>query len=168
MSSRADAEAKQDQARSLLIAGATYQQIADSPDPTAPPDAPRRLYASPGAARNAVLAADRRHGGLPAVRQRETRGGPPAEVSTAERRSLLRARHERLLAAVMPRAMTGNGEAIDRATRLLGQMADLDGLKIRPAAPVLEVGGEEDDPVDELRRRREARAHGRGSAAPPA
>jgi hypothetical protein len=128
------------------------------------------LYASPGAARNAVLAADRRHGGLPSIKNQDgsRSSAAPDEVSTAERRAVMRARYERLIQALMPKAMTGNGEAIDRVTRVLTQMADLDGLKIRPAAPTLDVGGEEGDPVDELRRRREQRGSGRGAASPPA
>jgi hypothetical protein len=167
VTSRADSERKQDQARALAIAALTFQQIADSPDPTAPAGQGKRLYASPGAARNAVVAAERRHGGLPTLRQRaEPRAS--ADVSTAERRSLMRARYERLVAALMPKAINGNGEAIDRVTRLLSQLAALDGLTIRPAAPVIDVSGEEGDPVDELRRRREQRAQDRATAAPPA
>lgn len=142
------AHAKQDHARMLKTAGLSYQQIADSPDPTADPRKPTRLYASAGSARNAVLAARARHDGVL----------NESEITIAERRRLFDDRYERLIAAMLPAALKGDADARRDVLRAMRDQAELHGVKIRASAPVVDTGGEEDDPVDELAVARERRA----------
>ena len=150
---RTAAESHSCQARAyqLKVAGGmSFEDIAATPDPTGKAD---RLYANASAARAAYLA----H----AQRVRGVEDEPP--LSVAERRALMDDRYERLVQALFPRAISGNGEAADRVLRALAQQAALHGLNVRPA-PALPDDEAKGDPADELAQRRE-RARAEAAAA---
>jgi hypothetical protein len=144
------ARERQDRARRLKVVGLTYQQIADSLD-----DEGRRLYASAGSARRAVLASQERGGG-------EVRA---AEVTTGERRALADDRYERLIQTWMPKALSGDDRAADIIGKYLVAQAALHGTNLRPAAVTPDSGAGEGDHVDDIRRKREERHAARAAAA---
>lgn len=137
------AHVKQDRARSLHLNGFTYQQIADSPDPTTEG---KSLYANSSAARNAVIASMKRHGG----------DVKADKVPLGERRNTQHDRYERLLAVMLPKALQGDDKAQARVMVALRQQAELFGLITRPSAPPT-IDAPEEDVVDDLTRRRELR-----------
>lgn len=148
------AHIKQDRARSLHLGGLTYQQVADADDPTTPGKA---LYASAGAARNAVLASMLRHGGDTAV----------DKVPLAERRGTQHDRYERLITVMMSKALGGDDKAQARVMVAMRQQAELFGLITRPSPPP-HVDAPEEDVVDDLQRRRELRRAATARGAAPA
>lgn len=159
-----DAEEKQDRARELRLAGWTFVQIAESADPTAPKGVLRPLYASPGAARNAVLAANARHGGD------LVKDGRTVAVSDDERRTMVGDQLMGLVKAFTPAAQGGDEKAAKVVRDALRDYAALYGLSLRAAmaaaAPPVKPPGAEEDAADEVARKRARRlASGGGSAA---
>lgn len=143
-------ETRQCQERAYTLktyGGLSFDAIAKQPDPTGRSGS---MYANASSARAAYLAQAQRVQGT----DRE-----PA-LSVTERRALTDDRYERLIQSLLPKAITGNGEAADRVLRAMAQQAALHGLNVRPAAPAIEEpkGG---DPADELAERR---AHARAAA----
>lgn len=166
MSIPKDAKERQDRARDLRIAGWTFPQIAESLDPTAPPDEPRPLYASGEGARRAVLAANRRHDG-----EFPDEDGKPVTVSASERRALAGDQLQELIKAWMPAAQAGDKDAAKIVRDCARDYAALYGLVMKPAnapaehkPPAPKRPGE--DPADEVARKRARRLASNGGADP--
>ena len=143
---RPRAHVKQDHARLLRTSGMTFADIADSFDPTGPPERPGCLYANASAARNAVITARLRHGGEI----------EPQSVAAAERRATSDDRYEQLIQAWMPRAMEGDVDAAGIVARAMAAQATLHGLNLRPPAAVV-ASAASDDPADDIARKRAER-----------
>lgn len=158
---KAETQLCQERAYTLkAYGGMSFDAIARTPDPTGKS---ATLYANASAARAAYLAQ--------AARVRGTEGEPAPTV--AERRALTDDRYERIIQALMPKALQGNHEAADRVLRAMAQQAELYGLKTRAASPAIEdsKGGDPADELAERRRRAQEQAaaalRGSASAAPP-
>lgn len=155
MTSRADSKVKQDQARTLRLSGMTWQEVADSPDPTTGDIGEYRpLYASPSAAQIGARAADER-----------ARGGK--EPTPNEKRGILNDRYELLTYTWMNKAMEGDDVAAGIVLRAWRQQAQLHGLNLRAPAAERERSEGKVDPVDDVARKRAARQRAvRGATTP--
>lgn len=112
--------AKQERAFQYRLAGMTFQEIANADDPNEPG---KKLYGSRGAARNAYLAAVKRHSG---------------ESTSDELIEVENFRYDRLLRALWAKCLQGDTWSIDRALRIMDQRARLLGLN-KPVKQQLEV-----------------------------
>lgn len=142
-------EQRQDEARSRYLAGMTWQEVADSPDPTSEIGESRPLYATAAAARSAASHAQARAMGMGRGQDK-----PPSQE---ERRRKAHDRYDLLIFAWMERAMEGDDVAATIVLRAQQAQARLYGLNLRPIAAPAESSGGEVDPVDELARRRAER-----------
>jgi hypothetical protein len=158
---------RMDLARDLWLNGQTYQQIADTLDPYVDQANRKSLYASSGAARNAVMAAIRRH----AANERRTDEpepepvGPEPELdSPTVVRSRISQQWDMIINHWMPKVMEGDdAEATGIVARALQSQARLYGVNLKPASvPEEKPGGE--SPVDEVADRRRRRRERRQSA----
>jgi len=152
------AHVRQEYARELRISGMTFAEVAEANDPTADPRKPRALYASPAAARKGYLAAEARaHGDVAS-----------SAVPASERRALLNDRMELLVQRLMPKAMSGDSDALREIRLLTSVQVSLYGLGLRPGQAPPDLVGE-GDTVDDIARKRDerlARARGAASADP--
>lgn len=140
---------RQDHARMLRLSGMTWQEVADSPDPTGPVGTADPLYGSADAARDAARIAAARHGGT------ASDTSPP--VTMEERRQLLWDRYELLIFAWQEKALGGDDVAAGIVRQSLVAQSRLYGLNMRPPAVPTERTGEEVDPVDDIGRKRAER-----------
>lgn len=151
---RSVARIRQDHAWELRVSGMTFQEVADSGDPTHS-DGYRALYASAGSARNAFLAAQFRHDG-----DLDT-----GAVAPDERRGLTHDRYELLIRAWMPKAVEGDEMAAGVVARSLSSQARLYGLNLRPASVPVDGGGGEDGVDEVARQRADRRSRARDASA---
>lgn len=140
------AQARMTRAYQLYLAGLNFHEIAASPHPDKPG---KPLYANPDTARTAVKTMMARNAA--------------ADHSIAELREMDAAKYERVARALWSKALTGDPAAVDRWLRTMSARADVLGLKQRPAPPSEERPN--DDGLDELTAKREARLAGRRAAS---
>lgn len=160
---------RQDLARDLWLNGQTFQQIADTWDSFVADQSQRKtLYASSGAASNAVRAAIRRHAAQESRADEpepiDLPGPDPESMSPALVRARISQQWDMIVNHNMPKAMEGDTEATGIVARALQSQARLYGVNLKPASvPEEHPGGE--SPVDEVadrRRRRRERRHASG------
>lgn len=135
-SNNPDAPRKQDIAYRLHLAGATYQEIADSKDP----ETSKPLYAYASGAYNAVKAA----------RKRYADAGEAPEFTELIATEV--SRLDRLQRALWPAATAGDVAAVREIRQLVMARA-----KLLLGNSTVDTGSHKEDTLDELASRRAAR-----------